>query len=70
MDIIAPPYTPEFVQLFLPLIENKAITGSIRMEDSSDPVSEFIGNYTGSEFIGKYTMSVIISKLFRVIIYR
>lgn len=42
LDIIAPPYTPEFGQLFLPLIECKDITDSIRSDDGSDPVSEFI----------------------------
>ncbi|KAK3086810.1 hypothetical protein FSP39_023845 [Pinctada imbricata] len=42
LDIIAPPYTPEFAQLFLPLLESKDITASIRSEDGTDPVSEFI----------------------------
>ena len=28
LDVIAPPYTAEFVQLFLPLIDNEDITGS------------------------------------------
>ena len=43
LDVIAPPYTMEFVQLFLPLIDNEDITGSLRSEDENDPVSEFIG---------------------------
>lgn len=43
--MIAPPFTADFAQLFLPLIENKDITGSIRMDDGSDPVSEFISMY-------------------------
>ena len=43
LDVIAPPYTVEFVQLFLPLIDNEDITGSLRSEDQNDPVSEFIG---------------------------
>lgn len=42
LDVIAPPYTPEFVNLFLPLIENDGITGTLRSEDGNDPVSEFI----------------------------
>lgn len=42
LDVIAPPYTSDFAQLFLPLIENKDITGSIRTDDGRDPVSEFI----------------------------
>ena len=53
LDVIAPPYTTEFVHLFLPLIENDGITGTLRTEDGNDPVSEFIcksHSYTG--FIG------------------
>ncbi|XP_050395724.1 negative elongation factor D [Patella vulgata] len=42
LDVIAPPYTSDFIHLFLPLIENKDITGSIKSEDGTDPVSEFI----------------------------
>ncbi len=45
LDVIAPPYTVDFVQLFLPLIENEDITGSLRSEDENDPVSEFIGTF-------------------------
>ena len=41
--MIAPPYTTEFVHLFLPLIESEDITGSLRADDDLDPVSEFIG---------------------------
>ncbi|KAL4235100.1 hypothetical protein ACF0H5_006738 [Mactra antiquata] len=42
LDVIAPPYTQEFVNLFLPLIENDGITGTLRSEDGNDYVSEFI----------------------------
>lgn len=42
LEIVAPPYTVEFVQLFLPLVENEDITGS--MNTDSDLVNEFIGN--------------------------
>ncbi|KAH9371431.1 hypothetical protein HPB48_013115 [Haemaphysalis longicornis] len=30
LDVIAPPYTPDFVQLFLPLAESDEITGGLR----------------------------------------
>ncbi|XP_071517683.1 negative elongation factor D-like isoform X2 [Panulirus ornatus] len=40
LEIVAPPYTVEFVQLFLPLVENEDITGS--MNTDSDLVNEFI----------------------------
>ena len=43
LDAIAPPYTPEFVQLVLPMVENEEITGTMRAEGENDPVSEFIG---------------------------
>ncbi|XP_030831156.1 negative elongation factor D-like isoform X2 [Strongylocentrotus purpuratus] len=42
LDMIAPPYTSDFVQLFLPVIENSDITDSLRNEDGKDPVSDFI----------------------------
>nr|XP_054748245.1 negative elongation factor D-like [Lytechinus pictus] len=42
LDMIAPPYTSDFVQLFLPVIENSDITDSLRSEDGKDPVSDFI----------------------------
>lgn len=42
LDIIAPPYTAEFINLFLPLVENEEITGTMRIEGENDPVSEFI----------------------------
>ncbi|XP_052815381.1 negative elongation factor D-like isoform X1 [Mya arenaria] len=52
LDVIAPPYTQEFVNLFLPLIENDGITGKLRSDDGNDPVSEFIchckANYAGT----------------------
>ncbi|CAH1779902.1 unnamed protein product [Owenia fusiformis] len=44
LDVIAPPYTQEFVQLLLPLIENEDITGSLRNDEGSDPVSEFLSD--------------------------
>lgn len=42
LDVIAPPYTSEFVQLFLPMVENEDITGGMRTDSDNDPVSEFI----------------------------
>ncbi|KAG7163908.1 Negative elongation factor D-like [Homarus americanus] len=42
LEIVAPPYTVEFVQLFLPLVENEDITGS--MNTDSDLVTEFIAH--------------------------
>lgn len=42
LDAIAPPYTFEFVQLVLPMVENEEITGTMRAEGENDPVSEFI----------------------------
>ncbi|KAK6627541.1 beta ketoadipyl CoA thiolase, th1 [Polyplax serrata] len=42
LEAVAPPYTLEFVQLFLPMVENEEITGSMRGDGENDPVSEFI----------------------------
>lgn len=43
LETITHPFSPEFVQLFLPMVENEEITGSMRGEGDNDPVSEFIG---------------------------
>lgn len=45
MEAIAPPYTAEFIQLFLPMVENEEITGTMRGESENDLVSEFISKY-------------------------
>ncbi|MBN3275357.1 NELFD factor, partial [Polyodon spathula] len=42
LDVIAPPYTSDFVQLFLPILENDSIAGTIKTEGECDPVAEFI----------------------------
>lgn len=46
LDIIAPPYSDEFVNLFLPVVQNEEITGSLRNPEKSDDVSTFIGKKT------------------------
>lgn len=43
--MIAPPYTSDFVQLFLPILENDSIAGTIRTEGEHDAVAEFIGTF-------------------------
>lgn len=42
LDTITHPYSKEFVELFLPMVENEEITGTMRDGDN-DVVSEFIG---------------------------
>uniref|UniRef100_A0A8C6USA9 Negative elongation factor complex member C/D n=1 Tax=Neogobius melanostomus TaxID=47308 RepID=A0A8C6USA9_9GOBI len=51
LDVIAPPYTSDFVQLFLPILENDSIAGTIRAEGEHDPVAEFIGKETAMNFV-------------------
>ncbi|CAH0547280.1 unnamed protein product [Brassicogethes aeneus] len=50
LETIGPPYSPEFVNLFMPMVENDEITGTMRGDGENDPVSEFIvyckANYT------------------------
>jgi hypothetical protein len=49
--MIGPAYESSFVQLFLPLLQNKAITGtvSLRTEEERKCVKEFIGNFSFRE---------------------
>lgn len=44
LETIGPPYSYEFVNLFMPMVENDEITGSMRADGENDNVSEFIGN--------------------------
>ncbi|KAF5276517.1 hypothetical protein FQA39_LY06586 [Lamprigera yunnana] len=42
LEAIGPPYSTEFVHLFMPMVENDEITGTMRGDGENDPVSEFI----------------------------
>ncbi|XP_065572172.1 negative elongation factor D-like [Artemia franciscana] len=44
LDIVSPPYTPEFVKLFLPMVSNEEITGSLKGDLENEPVSDFISH--------------------------
>ena len=44
LSMISPPYSEEFVALFLPLVECDEITGSMKTEMDTQLVNEFIGN--------------------------
>lgn len=46
LEAIAPPYTAEFIHLFLPMVEDEEITGTMRGDSENDLVSEFIGKFT------------------------
>jgi hypothetical protein len=46
LEAVSPPYSVEFVDLFLPIVENEEITGTMRCDGDNDPVSEFIGKNT------------------------
>lgn len=41
--MISPPYTEEFVSLFLPLVESEVVTGNMKTESDTQLVNEFIG---------------------------
>ena len=47
LEMIAPPYSPEFIQLFLPIVRNEEITGRLRSADRTDDVSLFLGEFEG-----------------------
>lgn len=50
LETIGPPYSSEFVNMFIPMVEDDDITGTMRADGENDPVSEFIvyckANYT------------------------
>lgn len=45
LTLVNQPYSSEFVEHFLPLVENEVITGAIRSDGDDDLVSEFIGKF-------------------------
>ncbi|XP_025201401.1 negative elongation factor D [Melanaphis sacchari] len=47
LEAVSPPYSVEFVDLFLPIVENEEITGTMRCDGENDPVSEFIVHCKG-----------------------
>ncbi|KAF2348795.1 TH1 protein [Trinorchestia longiramus] len=51
LEIVAAPYSLEFIKLFLPLVENDEITGPIRSSDN-DLVSQFIGQCQSHFIVG------------------
>ena len=42
LDVVSPPFTQEFVSLFLPLVENPEVTGQSRNETEAALVSQFL----------------------------
>lgn len=69
LETITHPYSPEFVQLFLPMVENEEIMGSMRGEGDNDPVSEFIGKAFSSfsYLVGKKTCFFLMRKRLKFI---
>ncbi|XP_048576554.1 negative elongation factor D [Nematostella vectensis] len=51
LEMIAPPYSSEFVQLFLPIVRNEEITGSLRSSEGTDDASAFIAHCSRPESI-------------------
>ncbi len=43
--MIAPPYSREFVDIFLPIVKNDSITEILRTPDMKDDVSRFLGKF-------------------------
>lgn len=45
LDVISPPYTSEFVKIFLPLVHNPEVTGKTRTDSEAQLVSAFLGEF-------------------------
>ena len=43
--MIAPPYSPDFVSLMLPIVKNKEITDTLRTSNEEDDVSQFLSKF-------------------------
>ena len=42
LEMIAPPYSPDFVALMLPIVQSKEITDTLRTSNGDDDVSQFL----------------------------
>ena len=42
LEMIAPPYSPDFVSLMLPIVQSKEITDTLRTSNGDDDVSQFL----------------------------
>ncbi|XP_066928069.1 negative elongation factor D-like [Clytia hemisphaerica] len=42
LEMIAPPYSPDFISLMLPIVKNKEITDTLRTSSGEDDVSQFL----------------------------
>ena len=49
--MIAPPYSREFVNIFLPIVKNDSITGILKNADKKDDVSKFLCKFFARLFI-------------------
>lgn len=43
--MIAPPYSPDFVSLMLPIVKSKEITDTLRTSNGEDDVSQFLSKF-------------------------
>ncbi|CAH3160506.1 unnamed protein product, partial [Porites evermanni] len=59
LEMIAPPYSPEFILLFLPIVRNEEITGRLRSADRTDDVSLFLEIAIFSCFILSFQLTVL-----------
>ena len=46
LAIIQAPYSPDFVSVFLPLVQNSEITTPLKNAEGTDPVSNFLAEYS------------------------
>uniref|UniRef100_A0A8C0H7P7 Negative elongation factor complex member C/D n=1 Tax=Chelonoidis abingdonii TaxID=106734 RepID=A0A8C0H7P7_CHEAB len=72
LDVIAPPYTSDFVQLFLPILENESIAGTIKTEGEHDPVTEFIGKMfvpSSLPYVRPYILKMFLGRGLQLIEY-
>lgn len=42
LEMIAPPYSPDFISLMLPIVQNKEITETLRTSNGEDDVTQFL----------------------------
>ena len=46
LAIVQAPYSPDFAAVFLPLVQNSEITAPLKNAEGTDPVSNFLAEYS------------------------
>jgi len=60
--MIAPPYSPDFISLMLPIVQNKEITDTLRTSNGEDDVTQFLSKSFSCVIRNSYFISFVLER--------